>query len=40
MMFISVFILCGGPNDIVSVKRKLTGQITEETLFILLDVYK
>lgn len=40
VVFISVFILCGGPNDVVSVKRKLTGQITEETLFILLDVYK
>lgn len=39
-MFISVFILCGGPKDIVSVKSQVTGQITEDTLFILLDVYK
>lgn len=39
-VFISVFILCGGPNDVVSVKSKATGPITEETLFILLDVYK
>lgn len=39
-MFISVFILCGGPSDVISVKSKMKGPITEETVFILLDVYK
>ncbi|CAF88001.1 unnamed protein product, partial [Tetraodon nigroviridis] len=36
----NIFILCGSPNDVVSVKSKLTSPIIEETLFILLDVYK
>uniref|UniRef100_H3C875 Receptor ligand binding region domain-containing protein n=1 Tax=Tetraodon nigroviridis TaxID=99883 RepID=H3C875_TETNG len=35
----NIFILCGSPNDVVSVKSKLTSPIIEETLFILLDVY-
>lgn len=39
-MFISVFILCGGPSDVISMKSKMKGPITEETVFILLDVYK
>uniref|UniRef100_A0A674NBN7 Guanylyl cyclase C n=1 Tax=Takifugu rubripes TaxID=31033 RepID=A0A674NBN7_TAKRU len=35
----NIFIMCGSPNDIVSVKSKVKGQITEETLIILLDIY-
>lgn len=39
-MFIPVFIMCGSPNDIVSMKSEAEDQITEETLIILLDIYK
>lgn len=37
--FISVFIMCGKPEDIASIKSKV-GQIHEDILFILLDIYK
>lgn len=38
-VFISVIILCGNIDDVVSLKSKL-GQISKEILFILLDIYK
>lgn len=38
-VLISVFILCGGPNDIISLKSKIK-YISQEILFILLDIYK
>lgn len=38
-VFISVFILCGNPDDIVTLKSKV-DKINEEILFILLDIYK
>ncbi|XP_047214073.1 guanylyl cyclase C-like [Girardinichthys multiradiatus] len=34
----NIFILCGGPNDILSIKKNLT-HIHPDTLFILLDVF-
>uniref|UniRef100_A0A3Q3VWV2 Guanylate cyclase n=1 Tax=Mola mola TaxID=94237 RepID=A0A3Q3VWV2_MOLML len=37
-VFISVIILCGNIDDVVSLKSKL-GQISKEILFILLDIY-
>lgn len=36
---ISVFILCGNPDDVVSIKQT-SGRIDEEIMFILLDIYK
>ena len=38
-LFISVVILCGGPQDVVSVKGIL-GPVHEDIMFILLDIYK
>uniref|UniRef100_A0A672ZGN8 Guanylate cyclase n=1 Tax=Sphaeramia orbicularis TaxID=375764 RepID=A0A672ZGN8_9TELE len=37
-LFISVFILCGGSNDIVSIKKEF-GPIDPDIIFILLDIY-
>ncbi|KAL6103318.1 gucy2c [Pungitius sinensis] len=34
----NIFILCGNPDDIVSIKR-MAGRIDEEIMFILLDIY-
>ncbi|XP_044037738.1 heat-stable enterotoxin receptor [Siniperca chuatsi] len=34
----NIFILCGSPDDIVSIKEKV-GQIHEDIMFILLDIY-
>ncbi|XP_070779054.1 guanylyl cyclase C [Enoplosus armatus] len=34
----NIFILCGSPGDIVSIKAKV-GQIHEDIMFILLDIY-
>ncbi|XP_054463788.1 guanylyl cyclase C [Anoplopoma fimbria] len=34
----NIFILCGSPDDIVSIKG-MVGQIDEEIMFILLDIY-
>lgn len=39
-VFISVFIMCGSPEDIISLKSKVKGKIPEEIVFILIDVYK
>uniref|UniRef100_A0A665WBN6 Guanylate cyclase n=1 Tax=Echeneis naucrates TaxID=173247 RepID=A0A665WBN6_ECHNA len=37
-LFISVIILCGGHNDILSIKEK-AGNINEDIIFILLDIF-
>lgn len=37
--FIPVFILCGSVDDIVSIKG-LAKQFHEDTIFILIDLYK
>ncbi|TNN55617.1 Heat-stable enterotoxin receptor [Liparis tanakae] len=34
----NIFILCGSPNDVVSIKQNV-GPIDEEIMFILLDIY-
>ncbi|XP_029294490.1 heat-stable enterotoxin receptor [Cottoperca gobio] len=34
----NIFILCGSPDDVVSIKGKV-GQIDEDIMFILLDIY-
>lgn len=38
-LFISVFILCGSVDDVVSIKEK-AGKIDEDIMFILIDIYK
>ncbi|XP_073350785.1 guanylyl cyclase C [Pagrus major] len=35
----NIFIMCGSPDDIISIKSKVAGEIPEEIVFILLDVY-
>ncbi|XP_036944032.1 heat-stable enterotoxin receptor isoform X1 [Acanthopagrus latus] len=35
----NIFIMCGSPEDIISLKSKVKGKIPEEIVFILIDVY-
>ncbi|KAM8723242.1 guanylyl cyclase C [Acanthopagrus schlegelii] len=35
----NIFIMCGSPEDIISLKSKVKGTIPEEIVFILIDVY-
>lgn len=43
-VFISVFIICGSPDEIISIKNTVNKEkkveIPEEIVFILIDVYK
>uniref|UniRef100_A0A3Q2E164 Guanylate cyclase n=1 Tax=Cyprinodon variegatus TaxID=28743 RepID=A0A3Q2E164_CYPVA len=35
----NIFILCGGPKDIETMKKNVKGEVHPDTLFLLLDVY-